>query len=288
MLSLHNWGGTGFVGAADPDVLAREYDVVAIGVDYLQSGADAALNGPPYDFGYLQALDVLRALQYVISRLEQEHIRFDSHRIYAMGGSGGGSVALMANKLAPRTFACVIDLCGMKRLSDDIAYGLEGGSPLNARYVRDPADPRFLTPDRQELHFLGHPAHLRVMHDLGARARIISVHGRDDGVCPFPDAEEFLANARGAGLELDAWFVGPERIDGRVFTGTDHALGDRTLIVQQVAGRYLKPGGASSLFRSGPTDFERRDAIRYPTANGTYVIEYGTGVPVGRFEAAAK
>jgi hypothetical protein len=33
MLSLHNWGGTGFTGAPAPETLAKRYDVVAIGVD---------------------------------------------------------------------------------------------------------------------------------------------------------------------------------------------------------------------------------------------------------------
>ena len=43
---------------------------------------------------------------------------------------GGGNITLMANKLARRTFTCVIDMCGMKKLSDDIAFALPGGSDL--------------------------------------------------------------------------------------------------------------------------------------------------------------
>jgi len=38
MLSLHNWGGTHARGTADPDLLADKYNVVAICVDYIQSG----------------------------------------------------------------------------------------------------------------------------------------------------------------------------------------------------------------------------------------------------------
>ena len=72
---------------------------------------------------------------------------FASGRIYATGGSGGGNVSLMANKLAPRTFACTIDLCGMKKLSDDIAYNLPGGSGLDARWSRDPKSSNYLSPD---------------------------------------------------------------------------------------------------------------------------------------------
>ncbi len=122
MLSLHNWGGTGCGGSANPATLAEEVDVVVICVDYLQSGRKASVEDPePYDFGYLQGLDALRAVWYVFDGLQRAEIRFAQGRIYATGGSGGGNVALMANKLAPRTFSGIIDMCGMPKLSDDIA-----------------------------------------------------------------------------------------------------------------------------------------------------------------------
>ncbi len=57
MLTLHNWGGTDCVGTASPVVLARKLNVVAICVNYLQSGQVDSIQGPePYDFGYLQDL----------------------------------------------------------------------------------------------------------------------------------------------------------------------------------------------------------------------------------------
>ena len=42
---------------------------------------------------------------------------------------GGGNITLMVNKLAPRTFAAAIDMSGMARLTDDIAFNLPGGQP---------------------------------------------------------------------------------------------------------------------------------------------------------------
>jgi hypothetical protein len=283
MLSLHNWGGTGFVGTADPDFLADTYDVVAIGVDYLQSGRQASIEDPePYDFGWLQALDALRALHFVFDGLIQRGVSLDRSRLFTTGGSGGGNVSLMANKLAPRTFAAVIDLCGMKKLSDDIAFNLAGGSELNARYVRDPGHAFYLSPDAQELRFLGHPKHLAIMKQLGCSASIITVHGVDDSTCP--DVDEFAANMKASGLDFTHVPVTRERIDGRVFTSTGHALGDRTLIVEQVAGRLLNPSSPQALRRPGLTDFERREEIRYPTSQGVWVVNYERGYPVGRFD----
>ncbi len=69
MLNLHNWGGTNTSGAGNPAVLTKELNVIAISVDYLQSGSWKDQAGAPYDFGYLQAIDALRALSYVYHAL---------------------------------------------------------------------------------------------------------------------------------------------------------------------------------------------------------------------------
>lgn len=285
MLSLHNWGGTASGGSADVGVLSNQYNVVAIGVDYLQSGAQASIKDPePYDFGYLQALDALRALHFVMEGLTKRGIKFDRSRIFATGGSGGGNVSLMANKLAPRTFTAVIDMCGMKKLCDDIAFNLPGGSALDARYVRDPQHPYYLSPDAQELRFIANPPHLTAMKKLGCTAKIISVHGVDDGVSSI--IEEYAGNMKASGLDFTMVPVTKELIDGKVFTTTGHALGNRTLIVGHVAGKYLDARSPDALHRAGLTDFERKEDIRYTTVNGTWVISYAKGYPEGRFEAA--
>ena len=284
MLSLHNWGGTGSGGSADPGVLAEKFNVIAIGVDYLQSGKQASIDDPePYDFGWLQALDALRALHFVFEGLKARGIAFDSTRIFTTGGSGGGNVSLMANKLAPRTFTAVIDMCGMKKLSDDIAFNLPGGSSLNARWSRDPASPFHLTRDAQELRFTGNPAHLATMKRLGCAAKIFTVHGSEDTSCPFADAQEYAANMAASGLDFTFVPVTKEMLDGKIFTSTGHALGNRTLIVGEVAGKSLDPKSPDALHRAGATDFERKEDIRYRTANGTWIISYANGFPVGRF-----
>ncbi|HUE72546.1 MAG TPA: DUF2920 family protein, partial [Pirellulaceae bacterium] len=289
MLSLHNWGGTDCVGTADPQALADRLNVVGISVNYLQSGFKDSIEGPePYDFGYLQSLDALRALWFVRSQLQERKIPFASGRLFATGGSGGGNVTLMANKLAPRTFACVVDLCGMKKLSADIAFHLPGGSGLNARWSRDPKSPSYLTADEQDLRFVGHPGHLQTMQRLGTSSRIIVVHGVDDATCPFADAQELVSNLQSAGLAVEPHFIRKGDIDGRVFTSSGHALGNRTEIVFRVAEKYLAADGNERISRQGPTDFELRDEeVRYQTPGGQFIISYAAGYPVGRFESAA-
>ena len=280
MLSLHNWGGSWCGGSASPRALAERLNVVAICVNYLQSGRQASVeDSEPYDCGYLQALDALRALWFVYDGLEKAGVPFAKDRILTTGGSGGGNVSLMANKLAPRTFAAVIDMCGMPKLSDDIAFNLPGGSGLNARWSQDPASPFYLSPAEQEIRFVGHPGHLAKMKELGNRAEIFVVHGRNDRTCPFPDAEEMVANFQRAGLNVKPHFIGEEDLDGKVFKSSGHSLGNRT----EIAIRF----GEGPLSRGYPSDFDLRDEqVRFAATGGEFVISYRNGYPVGRFVPA--
>ncbi|MEI6539412.1 MAG: prolyl oligopeptidase family serine peptidase [Planctomycetota bacterium] len=180
-----------------PTTLAKELNVVAICVNYLQSGLADSVNGPePYDFGYLQALDALRSLWYLRDALDKKHIAYGDERLFCTGGSGGGNVTLMANKLAPRTFACIVDMCGMKKLSDDVAFNFPGGSDLNARWSRDRNSNNYLSIDEQEIRFVGHPDHLAHMTQLEGTARIVVVHGVDDETCRYEDAVDLVGRYR--------------------------------------------------------------------------------------------
>ncbi|NBV21416.1 MAG: alpha/beta fold hydrolase [Proteobacteria bacterium] len=285
-LTLHNWGGTDCAGTASPAALAREFNCVALCVNYLQSGPKDSIEGPePYDFGWLQGLDALRACWFVFHDLDTSQTPFARGRLFATGGSGGGNVTLMANKLAPRTFTCVVDMCGMKKLSDALAYKLPASGGLDGRWSRDQASPNFLAPGAQEIRFVGHPAHLAVMKRLGPTAKIFSVHGLDDKTC-LADGQEMVANMQRAGLDINPVWVAKEMVDGKIFSTTGHALGNRTLIPGHVAGKFLRADSPDALDRKTPTDFERREEIRYSTTDGAFVISYAQGYPVGRFEPA--
>lgn len=289
MLTLHNWGGEDCIGTADPQMLADRLNVVALCVNYLQSGRRDSVEAPePYDFGYLQGLDALRAVWFVMHGLDEAKIPFHRGRIYATGGSGGGNVTLMAHKLAPRTFTAIIDMCGMKKLSDDIAFDLPGGSTLNARYSRDPQSPNYLSIDEQELRFVGHPAHLKLMKEWKSPTHRMIVHGVDDSTCPYADAVELVEHLQTAGLPVEQHWIDQSRVDGTIFKTTGHALGNRTLIALSIGERWMDPASPQCLIRTGPTDFDLKDeTVRYPTTNGEFVIDYQAGYPVGRFEPAA-
>jgi len=285
MLNLHNWGGTNASGAGNPAVLTKELNVIAISVDYLQSGPWKREPGPPCDFGYLQAIDALRSLSFVYHELVNEKISFNKSRIYAAGGSGGGNVTLMCNKLAPHTFTCVIDISGMPRLSDDVAFNLPGGSGLNARYSQDENSASYLAPGAQEIRYIGNPQHLKLMKDRGHAAKIIIIHGAGDNTCSYADAQQMFENMKAAQLDVDAKFVTPADIDKVIFRSTGHGLGDRTKMMVKYGSEYMLPGREKYRLRKYPTDFDLKQDVIYPTSDGRFVVSYASGIPTVRFEA---
>ena len=278
MLDLHNWGGKDIDGAPSPQVLANTFDVVAIAVRYYQS-SDPDSGPIPYDFGYLQAWDVLRALHYVYTSLVNADTPFDKTRIYGAGGSGGGNVIQMANKFAPRTFACIVNLSGMSSLTDDIAFNLPGGSQLNARYSPDPASPAFLSKGMQEIRDLGNPAHLAQMAKVGSRCTVVMIHGEDDTYCLASDARRVATAIETAGLEVDAHFLSKADIDNKLILESGHSIGDRTSLLLHFAGEYLRPDSPKMRRLQGPVDFIRGGQITYPTSDTTYIVDYTTGSP---------
>ena len=261
MLILHNWGGQGCEGAANPRTMADSFDVVAICVDYLQSGSEGM--GPrAYDFGLLQAVDALRVLRHVFVSLNVARIKFHRGRIYAVGASGGGLVALMANKLAPRTFAGVLAMAPLVKLSEDIALGLPGNSPLNARWGA-------LPPEHAEIRFVGNPGHLKAMRKLKTQAQVVLVHGVNDRIAPFEETQELHGLMELARLPVTPFWVTAQQLDGLVFSDDAHTLGHRTLISIAAGSTILRA------VRKGKTDFERRDtSVRYTVTGGSWTVNH--------------
>lgn len=288
MLCLHNWGGV-----YNQDVylqwcrsFSERFNVIAASVNYLQSGdtEPRVLGEKPYDHGYLQAMDCLRALYHIQQQLKEAGVTINPRRCYSMGGSGGGNVTLMVNKLAPHTFACVVDICGMPGLTDGIAFGTgEYGSHLNAGYSRDPESPAYLTKDMQEIRDPGHPGHLRLAYAANPNNKVIIVHGQDDLSCPVVHKISIFRNMVDAGFRPDGHFLTAWHVDGEAVTTTGHPVGDREKVVIRFADEYMKQDGAKALEVPGPNDFERAGQVVFPTSGGRFVVDF-SGVPEIRFE----
>jgi hypothetical protein len=287
MLVLHNWGGiyneAHYLSYCR--LFAERYNVVAISVNYLQSGESVVTPGIPYDHGYLQAMDCLRALHHVQRQLDAAGVLFNRRRCYTMGGSGGGNVSLMASKFAPHTFACVVDICGMPGLLDPIAYGESEETDLSAGYSRDPQSAAYLSAGKQELLDAGNPHHLREQFVANPRNKVVIVHGLDDLSCGISGKIRVYHNMVKAGFQPDAHFLTPWHVDGEVITTSGHDNMARDKITLRYADDYLLENGRLALQVEAPNDFERAGKVEYSVTGGRFVVDYTSGPPQIAFEA---
>lgn len=274
MLMLHNWGGTYTMTVPWCDALSDRYNVIAVSVDYLQSG-QAKYDKIPYDHGLLQAMDCLRALYQIQEQLKARGVAFNPRRVYSAGGSGGGNVSLMVNKLAPSTFSCIVDMCGMPGLTDDIAFGR---GKLNAGYSKDADSPKYLTPARQEIRDPGYLPHLQQQQKLNPDNKVIIVHGQDDEYCSVIDKITIFQNMVKAKFRPAGNFITKADLDGVVLTSSGHPLGDRQAIIIKYADLYLKENGTLAASVKNPTDFETAGKVEFPVTRGSYIVDF-SGTP---------
>ncbi len=288
MIVLHGWGGDYLTERmmAWIDYYPDALDVVVVSVQYLQSTRDW-WPGPrdiPYDHGYRQPIDAIRALGFVRERLREAKVEHDDSRLFIMGGSGGGNITQMAAKFAPRTFAVAVDCCGMPGLIDAIAYGTgEWGTSLNAAYSRDAASPSYLAPHARRIRDFGDLEHCRLLAPMAPELKLVIIHGLADTVCPVVPKIRQFANMIEAGLDVDAHFLTAADVDGVSVTAPNHEIGAMQLATDRYAGMYLRPDGPLARRRTGPPDFDLRGEIAYPVEGGRYVVSYD-GPATVRFE----
>ena len=285
ILLSHNWGGTWELTRPWCDVICDKFNLIAVSVNYLQSGWRADKNTVPYDHGLLQAGDLLRAVWHIREYLAAEGAAWNPRRCYAAGASGGGNVSQMANKLAPHSFACVIDLCGMACLSDAIAFGEQR---LNALYSRDPDSPYYLTPAMREIRDLGNMTHLARQFQANPANQVVIVHGLDDDYCPVTDKIAVFRNMIRAGFRPEGHFITPNQVDGIVVTTTGHQVGDRAYVIAHFGKDYLAERGEHIAQLREPGDFDRRHVVVYPVTGGEYRIDFGCGAPTIGFVPTGK
>ncbi|MGQ9730275.1 MAG: alpha/beta hydrolase family protein [Candidatus Zipacnadales bacterium] len=104
LVVLHGWGGDYHQYDSYCEDWRNRFNCLTLQVNY-RGSSDAS---QPYDFGKYQAIDVLRAIHWV-----RRQYAINDQRIIGWGGSGGGNVILQCAKMAPHTFALIIEHAGI-------------------------------------------------------------------------------------------------------------------------------------------------------------------------------
>ncbi len=241
----------------------------------------AALGPEDYlDYGPGQALDLILATRAAVARYG---LRED--RVYFFGSSLAGFLAHLVLKLAPATYALVVDVSGPALIpagrfftggqAPALLDGFNTTATLSCHnlYVEEPGDPRSLTPARWELRDTTHPAHLRPSPTV-----IRSLHGVLDRVVDLASKELQRDAYLGAGRDAELEVVGPGEVDGRVFKHAGHALGANFHgLLGRYADRWCDPASPEHVTRPGGGD--RGAVYALPVTGGTWVMDHSGDRP---------
>jgi pimeloyl-ACP methyl ester carboxylesterase len=177
------------------------------------------------NFGLLAALDHLQVTHHVMNTYP-----IDKRRMFCIGTSYGGYIALLIAKLAPNTFKLTIDNSGFSGPQDDMAsvYGLNlatirGGIKVYVQapiaFIPAPGNRFSFSEDRRIVREIGVDAH----YELEGCGAVHSYHSKLDAVAPFEskiNALETVSKHR----KCDMTVVGTRDLDGKIFKNLDHGM----------------------------------------------------------------
>jgi hypothetical protein len=246
-----------------------------------------------WDFGYGQALDVLRALHWLVEQLRLSYGIERPPPIDVVSQSAGSQVAIMALKLAPRTFASVLDIGG---------YFIVGGSePLLVELLSNqfghsdhaahasfiyPGMPKMALVRRVPVPFadgltrrestLADEVSIRVVTDHAAwitrtqlSGRFLSIGGAADLRMTNEGRDTFLGHLRKAGVDAELEVIGKDRVDGSIFSATEHEI---TRAPERVYRQYAAKLRKTSV--TSVSDLGSDSVYEFPTATGSWSMSF--------------
>lgn len=246
------------------------------------------------DFGYIQAIDCITALNAIIAIAEDNGHHLCLGRVFAFGIGHGGYVAMMADKFAPSTFALVADNSGwiypeLHRLYADtkekeFPNGLIISQRKPAAYDLEPGKDHSFTQDMFEIRSLNNFGHRKQMQPLH-KGRYILLHGELDKTVFPAEKRKFADLLESLGFSVELHLFGPLDIDGVMLHHVTHGLpGNWKALFERYCDPYCLECGDQSLVLSGDNELTRKDKIIYGTSNGRYVIDYSYLAPVIYYE----
>lgn len=234
---------------------------------HMVRGPEAYIN-----FGLLPALDTLTVVAEVLRQYP-----VDRRRIFALGTSYGGYVALLAAKFAPNTFRLVIDNSGFSSAEDSMGvvcgsvafrWGVEIRVCCPVAFSRDPASPNFFGPAHQAIRDLAQEAHYHLPSDTIFH----SYHSLNDVVAPT-QRKVLAVRMAAAHRRHDLRLITQADIDGRLFKTTDHGFNASLRGLFALShGRWLETAGQQPAI----TDFDLGTVNALPCADRTYRFAFSS------------
>ena len=168
------------------------------------------------DMGFMQALDLLTALNMVKAILRDNSLEYKENKIIAYGHSHGGYLAHLCNILAPEEFDLIIDNSGWVKpvyfMQDRVLQAKYGKMTLEYRF--DYFSRRY----HKDLNILN----LSVLYKkIKNKSELVVFHGVADSLVDYRDKKQLCESLDNAVFNL----IDSSDIDKKVFFSVAHGLG---------------------------------------------------------------
>lgn len=242
---------------------------------------ECAIYGTTYadycSFGFLPALDHLDVFHFLMKSFK---IRKD--RVFLLGSSYGGYVALLMSKFAPYSFCmatanspfvktnlqsifpAVYRGSGcMKRMH----LGLEYQIPIIRSSIWSPEEtsPGYFSDAHREIRSL-----LRGDQWIPSDTLLTVFHSLEDGLEPIAHVDRFAETVREK-RPIHYERIGPEELDGTLFKDLSHGMGAS---IRGIFDRSWEIAESRGLRRDRETDFDRESVHAFHCGRKTYRFRY--------------
>lgn len=250
-----------------------------------------------WDYGYLQAIDVLSTLHYLKNLLDEQKLTVNFSHVNLVGESAGSQVGAMCMKLAPLSFSSFLDISGaqMGLGQEDILhslltdpYGTFGDK--NPRGIQQTLSNGCILsyPQKNPLGFKGEQGHSKALlkdeltiRDVGAldeavkweidRVHVRSLHAINDHLIPATDKEKLINRYRTKGANAEIALITQENVDGSLFKDTSHdCVKDRKLVYSSFGEQlWTRPGS-----KDWKSDIGTDHTYHFPSENGAWTMRF--------------
>ncbi|MCK6439941.1 MAG: DUF2920 family protein [Planctomycetes bacterium] len=259
--------------------------------------AEKSLADDFWDYGCLQAMDALAALHSVHRRLREKNAPFNPARNHIIAQSAGSQTALMCIKLAPRSFASIVDIGGIYVTADNrealravltdpfgrihehhymnATMAFDSG-PRVTLYQRNPVGfssgvsrSGATLDDELDIRDVSRPDHLGNWQP--GRLCVFSTHGLHDELVSQAFKERAHAHYRHLGARSEFRTIGPADVDGNVIVSTYHEFAKNLQgACEQFASEHLLYAPPREL----GTDIASDHTYAFPSTTGTWQMTF--------------
>ncbi|MDR0454214.1 MAG: DUF2920 family protein [Deferribacteraceae bacterium] len=244
-----------------------------------------------FDYGYIQTIDCLCAVKYVLDMYKSKGKRLNAKRIFAYGVSFGGQLAQLCSKFAPNTFSLVADVSGYafpERASmrpDSNTYqrtqisGVMLGKFKGFYYESDKNSKYYVTDDMLKIRTLCDKAHINT-YKQHFKGKIIMFHGADDKLVDVKSKIALEKLYKKNKIDCVHYIFSEKDTDGEIIKSSGHAMDcDPIKLFEKYCEKYALESNQGWIKKEALTDFDIGKKIVYPAQYVNYVIDYSDTFP---------